>query len=455
MPLEHRQHARCGCASIGSAEHASAARPFALPSSTRHFERDRPFAIDHLALDIALDVRARSVRATAALDVRRVDPSATELELDAIGFEIHEVILDGEPASFQYDGRVLCLSHPGDAVAGPRRRSRTARRRGAASTSSRRTSTSPTGPRQVWTQCQDEDARHFFPCHDKPHVKMTTEIASRVPAGWYALSNGELVASERPAEGDGVFHWKMDEPHPSYLVTLVAGEFAELDRRREGGDARGAAHVPRPEGPRGGRHAHLRAHAGDDRALRRAHRRRRTRGTSTRRSSSATSSSAGWRTPPRRRCTSTSCSTSAPRSTSRRDDLIAHELAHQWFGDYVTCRDWSRRLAQRGLRDVHGARLAREAPRARRVRLRRQGRPRRVPRRGARPLPARRSSARTTTRRSTSSIGTSTRRAASSCTCSARELGDALFWRGVRVYLTRHARGRRRDARSACARSRR
>jgi aminopeptidase N len=23
------------------------------------------------------------------------------------------------------------------------------------------------------------------------------------------------------------------------------------------------------------------------------------------------------------------------------DDLIAHELAHQWFGDYVTCRDWS------------------------------------------------------------------------------------------------------------------
>src|SRR5208283_332536 len=22
------------------------------------------------------------------------------------------------------------------------------------------------------------------------------------------------------------------------------------------------------------------------------------------------------------------------------DDLIAHELAHQWFGDYVTCRDW-------------------------------------------------------------------------------------------------------------------
>ena len=50
------------------------------------------------------------------------------------------------------------------------------------------------------------------------------------------------------------------------------------------------------------------------------------------------------------------------------DDLIAHELAHQWFGDFVTCRDWSRGLAERGLRHVHGARLAREGARPRRVR---------------------------------------------------------------------------------------
>ena len=23
------------------------------------------------------------------------------------------------------------------------------------------------------------------------------------------------------------------------------------------------------------------------------------------------------------------------------DSLVAHELAHQWFGDYLTCKDWS------------------------------------------------------------------------------------------------------------------
>src|SRR5260370_37672124 len=94
MPLEHRLHARCGCASISSLEHAAfGGRPFALQSSTRHFERDRPFGIDHLALEIALDVAAKSIAAKATLDLRRVDLSADELALDAVGFEVQSVSL--------------------------------------------------------------------------------------------------------------------------------------------------------------------------------------------------------------------------------------------------------------------------------------------------------------------------------------------------------------------------
>ena len=79
-------------------------------------------------------------------------------------------------------------------------------------------------PRQVWTQCQDEDARFLFPCHDKPHVKQTTEMRVQAPAGWFVLGNGALVGDPKERK-KGLYHWKMDEPHPSYLVTLVAGEF--------------------------------------------------------------------------------------------------------------------------------------------------------------------------------------------------------------------------------------
>jgi aminopeptidase N len=232
MALQHRLHSRCGCASIGSAEHASAGRPFVLPSSTRHFERDRPFAIDHLALDVTLDVGARSIHATAALDVRRVDPFAEQIALDAVGFEIRGVMVDGAPAVFQYDGRELLVpvapGRPGARIAvtydaTPRR----------GLYFLEPDEHYPDRPRQVWSQCQEEDARHWVPCHDSPHAKMTTSIVARVPPGWFALSNGTLAEGAAGRDGreggdTAVYRYDMQEPHSSYLLTLVAGEFAAI-----------------------------------------------------------------------------------------------------------------------------------------------------------------------------------------------------------------------------------
>ena len=34
------------------------------------------------------------------------------------------------------------------------------------------------------------------------------------------------------------------------------------------------------------------------------------------------------------------------------DGIVAHELAHQWWGDLLTCRDWSHGVVERGLRDL-------------------------------------------------------------------------------------------------------
>jgi aminopeptidase N len=93
------------------------------------------------------------------------------------------------------------------------------------------------------------------------------------------------------------------------------------------------------------------------------------------------------------------------------DDLIAHELAHQWFGDLVTCRDWSHAWLNEGFatfmehvdREHH---LGRDE-----YDYGVQGDVDAYVGRGARALSTARSSARTTRRRSTSSIATSTRRA--------------------------------------------
>jgi len=339
MPLEHRLHARCGCASIGSLERsASAGRPFALASSTRHYERDRPFAIDHLALDVALDVAAKNIRATAMLDVRRVDPSAAEIGLDAVGFDVDAVTLDGKSVEWRYDGRTLLV-----AVAQGRDKGRIAvtyratPRRGLYFLEP--DEHYPNRPRQVWSQCQEEDARHWIPCHDAPDLKMTTEVTARVPNGWYALSNGALASSARPKVGDFTYHWKMAEPHSSYLVTLVAGEFAEISETVKLGNRE----IPLAYLVPKGREEDARRTFGRTPEM-------------VRHFSEITGVPYPWNKYAQvvvsdfifggmENTTATTLyehvlldERAAIDVTS--DDLIAHELAHHWFGDYATCRAW-------------------------------------------------------------------------------------------------------------------
>jgi aminopeptidase N len=339
MPHEHRLHARCGCSSAGSAEHsASAARPFALPSSTRHFERDRPFAVVHLALDITLDVHAKGLRGEAALDVRRVDPTADELPLDAVGFDVQDVRVDGKSVTWRYDGLTLLVPVAlGCAEARVTVRYRATPRRGLYFIEP--DEHYPGKPRQVWSQCQEEDARHWFPCHDSPHVKMTTELIAHVPNGWHALSNGLLVASDQPPTGDFTWAWRMDDPHASYLVSLVAGEFAELGA---------SIHVAGREipvsylVPRGREADGWRTFARTPQILEHF--------------SAVTGVPYPWGKYAQvvvadfifggmENTTATTLyehvllDERAAIDISS-DDLISHELAHQWFGDFVTCRAW-------------------------------------------------------------------------------------------------------------------
>jgi aminopeptidase N len=343
MPsIEHRLHARCagGHAHHEYEERATGAggRPFAFAHSPKHFERDRPFAIEHIALDLTLDFGKRSVRGTATLTVRRIDPEATKLALDAIAFSLASVKVGGKDAPYTYDGRLLTIELPADLERGDVAIAYAATpRKGLYFLEP--DEHVPTRPRQAWTQCQEEDGRHFFPCHDKPHVKMTTEARVHVPEGFYVLSNGLLVARAKEKGGE-VFHWKMDEPHASYLVTIVAGEFAEIAGEAKAGDKTVPLTYLVPKGGEGnatrtfGRTPEMITYF-----------------------SELTGVPYPWNKYAQvvvsdfffggmENTTATTMyehilldARAALDVTS--DDLVAHELAHQWFGDLVTCRDWS------------------------------------------------------------------------------------------------------------------
>ena len=223
MPATYRHHMRCRCVET-HAEHAAGARPFAFASTTRKYEPPRPFRVTHLALDITLDVATKAIEGEARLHFERIDPEASEMVLDAIGFELRGVHVGDRATNVAYDGERIRVPIGHNTRHGELRvRYRVTPRKGMYFLAPDEWVRDR--PNQVWTQCQEEDARHWLPCHDKPHMKMTTEIRATVPSGWRVLSNGDLVDSST-VEGEAwVFHWKMNEPHPSYLLTLVAGEF--------------------------------------------------------------------------------------------------------------------------------------------------------------------------------------------------------------------------------------
>jgi len=333
MPHEHRLHARCACAK-GLESALAAGRPFAFPQTSRKFERDRPFRVVHLSLDISLDIVQHRVEGSATLSVTRVDPTADTLVLDAIGFELASVRLGTVDADYVYDGRQIHVTIPRATVSVDVTVAYAATpRRGLYFLEP--DESYPHRPRQVWSQCQEEDARHFIPCHDKPHVKMTTEVKVRVPEGWFALSNGELVEKSTPAGAPASYHYRLDEPHPSYLMTLVAGEFAEL--HEAAGAVPLAYYVPKGrelDGARSfGRTPEMVKHFGEITGVPYPW---------TRYSQIVV---ADFIFGGMENTTATTMyewviydERASLDVTS--DDLVAHELAHQWFGDYVTCRDW-------------------------------------------------------------------------------------------------------------------
>lgn len=75
----------------------------------------------------------------------------------------------------------------------------------------------------VYTQGEMEDNRYWLPTYDSPNDKATSRGTITVPEGWSVLSNGRLVS-----KANGTWRWAMDKPHVTYLISLVAGPYTEV-----------------------------------------------------------------------------------------------------------------------------------------------------------------------------------------------------------------------------------
>jgi aminopeptidase N len=89
----------------------------------------------------------------------------------------------------------------------------------------------PTGadkkkPTQIWTQGETEGTSVWVPTIDRPNQKCTNEFNVTVPAKYVTLSNGKLVAQVKNADGTRTDSWKMELPHSPYLFFMGIGDYA-------------------------------------------------------------------------------------------------------------------------------------------------------------------------------------------------------------------------------------
>jgi aminopeptidase N len=91
----------------------------------------------------------------------------------------------------------------------------------------------PTGedkkkPTQIWTQGETEGTSVWIPTIDRPNQKCTDEFNLTVPDKYVTLSNGKLVAQTKNTDGTRTDSWKMELPHSPYLFFIGVGDFAVI-----------------------------------------------------------------------------------------------------------------------------------------------------------------------------------------------------------------------------------
>ncbi len=211
---------------------SSSLKSFVTPFSKPHYTPDRPLNIEHIKLEVVPDFEAQSFECTATLRMKVMADKVETVTLDLADLKVKSVALkdkglllfhteDGKftaqlPDEFGYGSTVeLAVEYGGK----PRK----------GMYFHKPDKDYPARPVQLWTQGEDEDSHYWFPCIDTPAQKVTSEISATVPSTFTVISNGKLAeVNEDAAKGTKTFHYVQDKPHSVYLMSLIAGEFAEV-----------------------------------------------------------------------------------------------------------------------------------------------------------------------------------------------------------------------------------
>lgn len=326
--------------------------PSAAGDARTHWGRDRTVDLHHVRLDIAIDVAAGRVDGDASLDLTALEAATDRIVLDARELEVRSVTWQGGRVDFDHDGEELVVG-----LAEPLSRGQGGRLVVSYSAEPRNglffvrpDRGYPDKSLQCWSQGETESNSYWFPVHDYPNERLSSETVVTVDAALSVVGNGRLLSVRDNEDGTRTWHHRLDFPHVPYLVSLAIGAWEEARETWRGIEL--SYHVPP------GRGGDIERSFANTAAI-----------------MEFLSEETGVPYPYpvyRQVCVTDymfggmeniTATTLNERTLHderahqdwKSDSLVAHEAAHQWFGDLVTCEDWSDAWLNEGFATYYAA----------------------------------------------------------------------------------------------------
>ncbi|GLR18919.1 M1 family metallopeptidase [Portibacter lacus] len=204
----------------------------------------------HTKLDLKFNWEKQHVLGVATLKFQPMFYPIETASFDAVGFDIHKVsnAKTGLPLKYEYDGfdikivldKTYKQGEAAEVVIDYTAKPEELPEGGSAAITSDKglffinpLGEDPDKPMQIWTQGETENNSRWFPTIDKPNERTTQEMYLTVQDKFKTLSNGLLEKSTKNADGTRTDYWNMKQPHAPYLFMIAVGEFAKVDDKWE------------------------------------------------------------------------------------------------------------------------------------------------------------------------------------------------------------------------------
>lgn len=305
------------------------------------FNRPQTFDAKHYIVRLSFDRKNKRIFGETTVHLAPLSGGFTSFDLDAIAMKFDSVVLEpeGTPLKFKATNDKITINLPrayagGEAISVTLKYSASPKK-GLKFVDEKRSGGQVVNPAQIWTDSEPDEVRYWFPSYDSPNDKATTEQFITVDKADTVIGNGEFITKTDNPEGTSTWHYKMPLPHPTYLTSFVAGRYVKVpDKYKE---------IPLDYYVYPGRESTIPAIFGRTKALMGIF--EEITGLPYPFNKYDQVVIAGFKDAGMENITKTILSDTEIDFLLQRqpmlDDLIAHELAHAWFGNLVTCRNWA------------------------------------------------------------------------------------------------------------------